>query len=60
MVGVLIGVDALIGFALIRSQDPPPMSLLVTEVITALLFVALGWLLAKIGSSSRIAFNARP
>lgn len=60
LVGVLLGVDALIGFALIRSQDRPPMSLLVTEVITALLFVALGWLLAKISPSSRIAFNARP
>jgi len=59
VIGVLLGVDALIGFALIRSQNPPPMSLLVTEVITALLFVALGWLLPKVSSASRIAFNAR-
>jgi hypothetical protein len=44
---------------LIRSQNPPPLSLLVTEVITALLFIALGWLLPEVSSASRIAFNAR-
>lgn len=54
-----LGIDALIGFALRGSQDPPPMSLLVTEVITALLFLALGWLLPKVSSASRIAFDAR-
>jgi hypothetical protein len=59
VVGVLLGVDAIIGFALIRSQNPPPLSLLVTEVITALLFIALGWLLPEVSSASRIAFNAR-
>ena len=57
--GVGLGVDALIGFAVRGSQDPPPMSLLVTEVITALLFLALGWLLPKVSSASRIAFNVR-
>jgi hypothetical protein len=56
--GVGLGIDALIGFAVRGSQDPPPMSLLVTEVITALLFLALGWLLPKVSSASRIAFNA--
>ena len=57
--GVGLGVDALIGFAVRGSQDPPPMSLLVTEVIVALLFLALGWLLPQVSSASRIAFNAR-
>jgi hypothetical protein len=56
--GTGLGVDALIGFALRGSQNPPPMSLLVTEVITALLFLALGWLLPKVNSASRTAFNA--
>lgn len=59
LAGVGLGVDALIGFAVRGSQDPPPMSLLVTEVITALLFLVLGWLLPKVSSASRIAFNAR-
>jgi hypothetical protein len=58
IVGVLLGIDALIGFAVRGSQDPPPMSLLVTEVITALLFLALGWLLPRVSSASRITFNA--
>jgi hypothetical protein len=59
IIGAGLGIDALIGFALRGSQNPPPMSLLVTEVITALLFLALGWLLPNVSSASRIAFNAR-
>ena len=59
LAGMGLGIDALIGFAVRGSQNPPPMSLLVTEVITALLFLALGWLLPKVSSASRIAFNAR-
>jgi hypothetical protein len=57
--GAGLGVDALIDFVVRGSQDPPPLSLLVTEVITALLFLALGWLLPQISSASRIASNAR-
>lgn len=58
--GVGLGIDALIGFAMRGSQDPPPLSLLVTEVVVALLLLALGWFLPKVSSASRIAFNARP
>jgi hypothetical protein len=57
--GVGLGIDAAIGFVVRGSQNPPPISLLVTEVITALLFLALGWLLPKISSASHIAFDAR-
>jgi len=58
VIGILLGADALIGFAVLGSSTPPPMDLLITEVITALLFVALGWFLPKVSSASRIAFNA--
>jgi hypothetical protein len=59
--GVLLGADAIIGFALrgLSSQDPPPMSLLVTEVITAVLLLVLGLLLPKIRRASGVAFNSR-
>lgn len=58
VIGLGLGVDALIGFAVLKSSTPPPMSLLITEVITALLFLALGWLLPKVSSAGRIAFDA--
>jgi len=57
--GVGLGVDAIIGFVVRSSQNPPPMSLLVTEVITAVLCLALGFLLPKIRKASGIAFNSR-
>lgn len=58
--GVAMGIDAIIGFAILgfHSQDPPPMSLLVTQVITAVLCLAVGWLLPKIRKANRVAFNS--
>lgn len=61
--GVLLGADAVIGFFIFfisksNDQDRPPMSLLVTEVITALLLLAVGVLLPKIGKASRDAFES--
>jgi hypothetical protein len=58
--GAGMGIDALIGFAIrgLGSQNPPPISLLVTQVTTALLLLALGLLLPKIRRASGIAFSA--
>ena len=54
-----MGIDALIGFALLglSFQDPPPRSLLMTQVITAVLCLAVGWLLPKIRKASGVAFS---
>lgn len=60
LAGIMMGIDAVIGFALlgIGSQDPPPRSLLVTQVITAVLCLAVGWLLPKIRKASGVAFSS--
>jgi len=60
LAGIMMGIDALIGFALLGlgSQNPPPRSLLVTQVITAVLCLAVGWLLPKIRKASGVAFNS--
>jgi hypothetical protein len=56
---VAAGVDSLVGFAGrgLSSQDPPPMPLVVTEAITAVMCLALGLLLPRISKTSRAAFS---
>lgn len=61
--GFGMGADALIGFAILglhsQDQTSPPLSLLVTQVIVALLLLALGWLLPVIRKAAATAFTAR-
>lgn len=54
-----LGIDSLIGFAVLHSQNPPPLSLVVLELITAIMCGALGFLLVRIRTASGTAFNAR-